>query len=442
MIETAPSLSAPLRLLGDEDLAQLDAAACEVLERVGVSMPSERMRAALAACGAASDGERVTIPPSVLRELVSRAPRRLTLGARAGRTLTTGNGSLLTTDGCCVEIYDLESGEKRMTVGDDLVAISRLADALPQLDFCWPSVSAQDYPVERRGLWELYLTLANTGKHVQTVTVVEPQLARDAVRMAEAVAGGAEALRQAPPISALLSTVTPLGNEAGTLESGLVFAEAGVPIALDSMPMGGSTTPITMAGSLAVGIAETLSAVAGIQAAVPGAPVFICFIPSVMDLMTGDFTGGAPEDTLMAAAAGDIGRFYGLPTECGVNASGAKVSGWQSAIDDAATTMLSLLGGVDLLAGVGMVAGDRVFSMEEMVLASETTGFARVLAGGLRAGTLTGLLGPAPETPRGAARDAVERAREVARRLLATHEPPPLGPELDAELRRLAAGTA
>ena len=122
---------------------------------------------------------------------------------------------------------------------------------------------------------------------MQTVTVVEPDLAEVAVAMATAVAGSPEALRAAPPVSALLGTVTPLGNDAGTLEAGLVFAEAGVPIGFVTMPMGGSTTPITMAGSLVVGIAEALAAVCVVQAAFPGAPVFVCFIPSVMDLKIG-----------------------------------------------------------------------------------------------------------------------------------------------------------
>ena len=43
--------------------------------------------------------------------------RAMTLGARAAAPLVTGERSLITTDGCCVEIYDLESGEKRGTDG-------------------------------------------------------------------------------------------------------------------------------------------------------------------------------------------------------------------------------------------------------------------------------------------------------------------------------------
>jgi trimethylamine--corrinoid protein Co-methyltransferase len=450
-----------LRILGDDDLRRLDAAALDVLAVVGFNVPSARAREALVAAGAAADGARVTIPPGVVRELVGRAPRRLTLGARAGSPLVTGAGSLLTTDGCCVEIYDPESGDKRATTAADVAAIARLVDALPAVDFCWPAVSAQDRPAEVRGLHELYEAVANTGKHVQTVTVVEPQEAAVAVEMARVLCGGDDhRLRAEPPISALLGTVTPLGNDEGTLEAGLVFAAAGVPIGFVSMPMGGSTTPITMAGSLVVGIAETLGAVAAVQAAFPGAPVFICLIPSVMDLKTGDFTGGAPEDTVMGAATADIGHYYGLPTQCGVNSSGAKEPSWQSALDDATTTYLSLIAGVDMLTGVGMVSGGRIFSCEELVLAVDVAERARAVAAGL-AGATRGpvLLAPArrgapapvgaPEgeaggsftlplvEPTPAAPTARSRAAQLALELLRTHEPPALDPSVDRRLRRL-----
>ena len=442
-----------LRILSGADLERLDEAAMDVLGRVGVAVPSPAAREAVVAQGADDDGGIVRFPSALVRRLVALAPERLTLGARAAAPLVTGGRSLLTTDGCCVEIYDLHSGEKRGTTAEDVATISRVVDAMPEVDFCWPAVSAQDRPAEVRGLHELYLAIANTGKHVQTVTVVEPDLAEAAVAMAEAVAGTSAALRAAPPVSALLGTVTPLGNDAGTLEAGLCFAEAGVPVGFVTMPMGGSTTPVTMAGSLVVGIAEALAAVCVVQAAFPGAPVFICFIPSVMDLKTGDFTGGAPEDTVMAAAVGDIGHYYGLPTECGVNASGAKQPGWQSALDDTTTTLLSLAAGVDLLTGVGMVSGGRIFSYEEMVLAADVLSRSRALAagidlssvGGSRGGATPAAAGPplcAAEPQRywaaGGRVSALDRARERVASIVAGHRPPPLAAALDAELRRLA----
>jgi len=404
----------------------------------------------LAARGAAVDGARVRMRPELVRDLIALAPSRLTLGARAADTLVTGERALITTDGCCVEIYGLESDGKRATTAADVADIARIVDAMPEIDFCWPAVSAQDRPAEIRGLHELYLALANTGKHVQTVTVVEPHMARAAVAMARALCeGDEERLRAEPPISALLGTVTPLGNDAGTLEAGLEFAAAGVPIGFVTMPMGGSTTPITMAGSLVVAVAEALSAVAVVQASVPGAPVFICFIPSVMDLKTGDFSGGAPEDTLMGAAVGDVGRFYGLPTECGVNASGAKTPSWQSALDDTTTTLLSLAAGVDMLTGVGMVSGGRIFSYTEMALGADTIARARRLAAGLDLSPLGGAAHAGDVAPEKDGRTLavvgpkstaapLERARERVRALLEGHRPPALAPAVDAELRRVA----
>jgi trimethylamine---corrinoid protein Co-methyltransferase len=181
--------------------------------------------------------------------------------------------------------------------------------------------------------------------------------------------------------------------------------------------------------------------------------VFICFIPSVMDLKTGDFTGGAPEDTLMAAAVGDVGHYYGLPTQCGVNSSGAKLPGWQSALDDTTTTFLSLASGVDLLTGVGMVSGGRIFSYQEMALAVETLTQARSIARGIDltgiGGTAGGAASPAAgpsllvEEPHrlwtaGGRMTAFDHAHERVTTIVAEHRPPALDTGVDAELRRLA----
>jgi trimethylamine--corrinoid protein Co-methyltransferase len=416
---------APFVLLETADVEQLDAAAGRILSTVGVAVPSADARDALGAAGAHVDGQRVIFPAGSLRPLLERAPARIDLGARSGSALRTGEAPLLTTDGCCPEIHDLETGERRPTSLADVGVVARLADAIDAVDFCWPSVSAQDVAAERRGLVELHQTLANTGKHVQTVTITEPDQASVAVAMARAVAGGADECRRRPPVSALLGTVTPLGNDGPTIDSALIFAEAGVPVGFVTMPMGGSTTPLTMAGSLAVGLAEALCAVAAVQAATPGAPVFICFIPTFMDLRTGDFTGGAPEDTLMGAAVADIGRFYGLPTQCGVNSAGAKGPGWQSAVDDVATTFFSLLAGVDMLTGVGMVDGGRAFSYEEMVLGTEVAAAARALRG----------QGPGAALPDGI--DPVSWAHRRAVELLASHRVTPLPDDTEAELGRL-----
>jgi trimethylamine:corrinoid methyltransferase-like protein len=155
----------------------------------------------------------------------------------------------------------------------------------------------------------------------------------------------------------------------------------------------------------------------------------------------------------MAAAVGDVGQFYGLPTQCGVNASGAKLPSWQSALDDATTTYLSLACGVDLLTGVGMVSGGRIFSFEEMALAAETLTQARTIAHGIDLTSLGGAAGGAASPAAGPSliddqshrywsaggrQTALDRAHERVTQLAAQHRPSPLDAALDAELRVLA----
>ncbi len=155
----------------------------------------------------------------------------------------------------------------------------------------------------------------------------------------------------------------------------------------------------------------------------------------------------------MAAAVGDVGHFYGLPTQCGVNSSGAKEPSWQSALDDTTTTYLSLAAGVDMLTGVGMVSGGRIFSYEEMALGVETLSQARAIAAGVDLTAVGGSAG-GQAAPAAAPSLAVERphrhwtaggrvtaldgAHERVAGLASAHRPPALDPALDAELRRLA----
>jgi hypothetical protein len=282
-----------------------------------------------------------------VRRLVEAAPARMTLGARAGAPLVTGERSLLTPDGCCVEIYDLVTGEKRGTTADDVATISRVVDALPEIDFCWPAVSAQDRPVDARSA-RAVLAVANTGS-----TCRSDRRRAELAEWRQDGAGGERLGERFAPShrSASARHGHPARERRGDLDAGLT-SRKWHPIGSLSCRWG-LTTPITMA-ALRRGIAEARRV--RVQAACPGAPVFICFIPSVMDPKSGDFTGGA---------RGCHGRgcwrrhTYGLPS--GVNPSGAKSrAGSRRWMTPRRRT--SLAAGVDMSPGWGMVSGGRIFS--------------------------------------------------------------------------------
>jgi len=109
------------------------------------------------------------------------------------------------------------------------------------------------------------------------------------------------------------------------------------------------------------------------------------------------------------------------------------------------TTFLSMAAGVDMLTGVGMVSGGRIFSLQEAVLAGEIAAQARASTAGMPLdgrplGAAAGLAaGWAAAGPPSGRRNAALEERATARvhELQRTHEPPALDPDLDAELRRL-----
>ena len=166
------------------------------------------------------------------------------------------------------------------------------------MGFHWVAVSAQDRPPESRGLHEIKAVWENSTKHVQTESIYSDKEAYAAVEMAKIIAGDGEALRKRPPLSIMQCTAPPLGHDGGSLEAALIAAEAGIPVGFMTMTSCLTTAPATLAGNLAVGNAEVMTAAALIQLAYPGAPYFYAAAQTASDLRTGAYTGGGPEDFL------------------------------------------------------------------------------------------------------------------------------------------------
>ena len=206
------------------------------------------------------------------------------------------------------------------------------------------------------------------------------------------------------------------------------------------------------------------------QVVYPGAPVFMAGAPSVMDLKTGGYTGGSPEDYVLAAAATQMAHHYGLAVNMGTMASGAKESGWQAAVDDALSTMASVSAGAEMMSGCGLLDGSKTLSYAHLLMEAEIYGIVYRAAAGIEVSDETLALdvirkvgpnatylgekhtrahvkeiwrpGVWDRTPydawlRGGKRGALQNAEERAREILRTHAPEPLAADVRAELRRL-----
>jgi len=246
-----------------------------------------------------------------------------------------------------------------------------VADYTEEIAFHWVPVSAQDCPPESRGLHELSAIWKNSTKHVQTESIYSEKEACGAVEMASALIGGKETLRKRPILSLMECTISPLAQDGGSLGAALVAAEAGLPVGFMTMASCASTAPATIAGNLVVGNAEVLSALALIQLAYPGTPIFYAAAQTVMDLRTGAYTGGGPEDFLFGAATNQLADFYHLPLSMGSFATGAKEPDWQAGIENSLSTFMASAVRSDMLLGVGLLNGSTIWSFEQMMMDCE-----------------------------------------------------------------------
>jgi trimethylamine--corrinoid protein Co-methyltransferase len=309
----------------------------------------------------------------VIEAALEQAPPVYTLAARdpAQDLPLDGNHVFVGTDGCGVEVIDIETGERRRSCQQDVADIARIADAVEEVAFHWVAVSAQDCPPQTRGLHELRAIWENSTKHVQTESIYSEHEARAAVEMGAAIAGGRDALRQRPLLSIMQCTLSPLGQDGGSIDAALIGAEAGLPVGFMTMAACLTTGPATMAGNLVVGNAEVLSATALIQLAYPGAPVFYAAAQTASDLRTGAYTGGGPEDFLFGAATNALADYYGVPLSMGSFATGAKQPDWQAGIENSLSTFMASVVMSDMLLGVGLLHGSRIWSYAQMLMDCE-----------------------------------------------------------------------
>ena len=467
-----------LQVLSPAAIRRIHTATLDVIERVGVRFPSARAQAIWAAHGATVDPVSgiVRVPGHVIEAALRTAPPSYVLGARdPARDLPLdGRHVHLATDGCGIEVLDPWTLDVRRSTLADVADIARVADALDAIGFHWVAVSAQDRPPATRPLEELAAVWRNSTKHVQSESVVTGEDAATVIEMASAIAGGRSALRERPQFSMMQCTISPLAHDGGSIDAGLVAAEAGVPVGYMTMASCAFSGPATIAGSLVVGNAEVISALALMQLAYPGCPVYYAAAQTAMDLRSGAYTGGGPEDFLFGAATNELSDFYDIPLSMGAYATGAKTPDWQAGLENGLSSFMASVAGSDMLLGAGLLHGSRIWSFEQMILDTEIDGIVKAMLGGIPTDDVSLALeaiaevGPGGEyltlphtrahmrglwqskyldrrpygqwaaDPDKPHREALERART----LLRDHRPEPLDPGLDAELDRLIAAHA
>lgn len=466
------SFTLPFRteLLSASQLQELKSGTLQLLESVGVHLPSTKALEILAAHGATVDFDQqlVRIGPHLVEKAMAVAPRSFVLGGREERfdLLLDGSCSYLCTDGTGVHVVDVGTGQIRPSRKSDIALYARVCDALPLISFYWPLVSAQDYGTTAP-LHQCHAALTNTLKHVRGGMTIHPALAPYLVELATVVSGSDEERRRRPPICANICTIAPLAHDNHGIETALVLAAKGIPVSFMAMPTMGSTAPATPLGALVQGDAEVVSAMVLLQLAYPGSPVFHSIVTSLMDPRTGGYIGEVPIPLSWIAV--QLAHAWGVPSLGGGSLSSDSATlGWQTGAEAGLGTAMVPVYGGEVCGYLGLLGGSMILSPEKIILDHEICRNAYDLMNGFSfspeamALDVISRVGPRGHYLKekhtrqhirdfrlsplfrqqgvdGSARDPVAIALEEFKRIRATHTPEPLPGHVLAEMDRILA---
>jgi len=449
-----------LNPLTKEEEDTVHAESIRILEEIGVKVMSQDVLALLKDAGAEVDARTqiVKITEELITEALVKAPKEFSMCARDASKDVHLPAAVVqgVNDGQPTDVWDLQTQSKRKSRMDDLIDLTLVCDAMPEVDFYWPEVVATDLPADVSNVHEYAASAIYTGKHVQhgAGNIEDAQALID---IASAIVGSEAELRKRPIVSITHTPITPLRYEEGDVDAAVMFARAGLPVMHLSMAISGSVCPVSLAGTITLVNAENLAGFFISQSAAAGAPVLYSSESGPMDMRTGVFLSGSTEGALINAAGCQMARRYRIPSQVGGTAASGTMPGYEVGYQKAMSALLPALAGADQVVGIGGFDRSGCESVEQIVMDCElwrnvlracrgvkvdkdTLAFdaiARVGPGGyfmkdihtlrhFKSEVLLPKIAMRPSPPGAKEEPIREAARAEAKRILAEHRPAPV----------------
>jgi trimethylamine---corrinoid protein Co-methyltransferase len=350
-------------------------ASLEVLERTGVRLHLDEAVEMLRKAGAqVSEGNRARIPASLVEKALSTAPKQIPIFDRLGRPamLLGGRQNYYGSGSDCLYIVDHRTNQRRRAVMQDVVEGARVGDALSNVDFVMSMFLPSDVDPQISDVLQMEVMLNNTSKPIVFVTN-EFKGCMNAIAMAEAVAGGENALSAKPFIACYINVTSGLVHNEEALKKVLFLAEKGIPALYLPLVTAGMTGPVALPGSMAMLNAGALVGVVLSQLKREGAPVIVpgCGL-TIIDMRTMVNPYCSPDGKGITHA---MSRYYSLPNFALGGGAESKLVDGQTAAEAALTLMSETLNGGNLIHDLGYLESGLSGSLAQLAICDEIVGW-------------------------------------------------------------------
>lgn len=381
-----PTFQPRLRVLNREQALAIHGAALEILEKTGFKMEHPGALEMLADKGCKiSDGDWVRMPPHLVEEALKTAPKQISLYDQkdAKAMDLTGENSFYGTGSDATFTQDVETGERRRAVLKDVSNFATLVDGLENIDFAMSMSNPEDAPIDDIYVYVFAEMLRNTNKPIVFIADSGRDIAK-IHEMACLVVGGEEELQRKPFLLNYSEAISPLLFPENVMEKLIFCAQKKIPLCLPSGSNAGGGAPVTLAGAMALGIAENLAGLVVHQLAGKGSPFLFGPNVSAMDMKSSVVCYGCPEWSLTQAALADMrDEIYGLPIWAFAGASDAKVMDAQAGAEAMFSIITAMLSRANLIHDVGFLEYGSTSSLEMITMANELIAMSRFYVQGI-----------------------------------------------------------
>ena len=373
-----------LNIMTEDQIERIHHATLDILQRVGVKVFEPEALDLLHAAGALVDGNLVKIPSTLVQQAIESAPKVVPLADRNGkRAITMEKGRIYYGTGSEVPFtIDLDSGERRKPLKEDIRNTGRLVDALGNIDFVMSLGLVTDVPVDASDVHQFEAMLLNSSKPI-LFTAYNRSGLKAILEMAALAVGGKDKLREKPSLALYAEPTSPLLHSREALEKLLTCAEEGIPLIYATTPMLGATAPVTVSGAAVVANAEILSGLVIHQLKAKGAPyVYGGGIPP-MHMGTSICSYGGPERDLGCITLVKMSQYYRLPSFTTAGCTDAQVFDQQAGMEAGFNLVVAGLAGGNLIHNLGYMGVGMTSCFEHLLLCNEAVGAVKHLLRGV-----------------------------------------------------------
>ncbi len=385
-LETVSTFQPRLQVLNTDQMWAIHEAALHILSTTGFEMKHRGARKMLldAGCSISRNG-RLRMPKRLVETALETAPKRFMMYDQQGNEAMDlqGENGFYGTGSDTIFTIDVDTGKRRRTVLEDTGNFAKLVDGLEHMDFAMSMGNPEDVPIEDIYVYVLAEMIQNTNKPIIFIA----DGGRDIAKMHEMaclVAGSEQAFAEKPFLLNYSEAISPLIYPEKVVEKLIFCAEKKIPICLPSGCNAGGGGPITLAGAMALGIAENLVGLVVHQLAGEGSPFLFAPNVSVLDMKTTIISYGCPEWSLTQAALAEMrDEIYGIPIWAFAGASDAKVMDAQAGAEAMFSILTAMQSRCNIIHDVGYLEFGSTSSLEMLVMADELVAMSRFFMQGI-----------------------------------------------------------